>query len=234
VTSINELNNLRSCGIKIPIAIIPIGIDTDLYKPSIKNEKNKTFLFLSRIHQKKGIEFLIHVWKCIPANIKEGWKIEICGDGDETYVNKLKYIVFKNNLFNEITFIGPKYNHDKIKKLQESKYLILPSYSENYGIVVAEALSSGIPVITTNLTPWSVLNDTKSGWCLDLDLNSFTNTLIFIMNHDTLFYESFSINARQLAISNFSKLKMKQDFIKLYNWILYKSQKPDFIYYKDK
>ena len=53
----------------------------------------------------------------------------------------------------------------------------LSTYSENFGIVVAEALWAGVPVITTNGTPWQELEDCKCGWWIDIGVESLAKAL---------------------------------------------------------
>ena len=53
----------------------------------------------------------------------------------------------------------------------------LPSFSENFGMVIAEAMSCGVPVITTKNCPWELLNKEQIGWCIDLSVEELERTL---------------------------------------------------------
>ena len=60
---------------------------------------------------------------------------------------------------------------------------MLPTYSENFGIVVAEALWAGVPVITTKGTPWQELEERKCGWWIDIGVESLVEALKEAMSH---------------------------------------------------
>ena len=138
-------------------------------------------MFLSRIHKKKGIEYLIDCWAELHDKYKD-WNIVIAGNGDELYINQLKELVAKNKLKNSIKIIPSVYGEEKHKLYCESSLFVLPSYSENFGMVVAEAMSCGVPVITTTGTPWEILNSLKIGWCIKLGHNELCNSLVEAMD----------------------------------------------------
>ena len=101
--------------------------------------------------------------------MEKKWKLEICGYyNDKKYYEKLKKIVNENKLKN-VTFSKPVSGKEKINKFLSSDIFILPSKTENFGIVIAEAMSLGLPVITTNNTPWECIREQNLGWYIDLD-----------------------------------------------------------------
>ena len=150
-----EAENLRNLGFENPIAVIPNGIDISEFPlPQLAKSKNKkTLLFLSRIHPKKGIEMLIKAWGKIDNSIKDNWVVEIAGNGDESYIASIQEIIESNGLQNEIKIIGPQFGDLKMEAYHRADLFVLPTYSENFGVVVAEALACGVPVITTKGTP---------------------------------------------------------------------------------
>src|SRR5205814_5284819 len=66
-----------------------------------------------------------------------------------------------------VEYMGEVEGMRKSVVYQRSDLFILPSFSENFGVVVAEALAHGLPVITTRATPWEVLEQHKCGWWID-------------------------------------------------------------------
>jgi len=143
VTSRLEEDELKPFGFKLPpIFMIPNGIDI----PNAISQKraNDTILFLGRVNWKKGLDRLIETMAYVPKG-----KLIIAGNDEEGYQKKLDKIAIKNGVSNRIQFIGPVYNEDKEKLLSSVSMLVLPSYSENFGIVVLEAMSYGCPVIVT-------------------------------------------------------------------------------------
>lgn len=161
------------------IDVIPIGIDSESIAKkcaSLKSDGEKYILFLSRIHPKKGIEILLEALCRVREKIA-GYKVKIAGEGDSDYVEKLKNFCSENNLNNIVEFVGGIYGDDKWCMISNASVLVLPTYSENFGLVVAEAMSASIPVITTNTTPWLILADTDSGWCVPVGVEHVADAL---------------------------------------------------------
>ena len=174
-----EADHVRDLGITPPIAIIPNGIDVSEYLCRSSKDKasvKKQIVFLSRIHEKKGIEFLINAWKSLHCKYPD-WNVVIAGNGEATYVNQLKQDISIKGLQNYMEIVPPVFGEEKHKLYCESSLFVLPTYSENFGMVIAEAMSCGVPVITTNGTPWQELNEHKLGWCIDLSLDNLIKTI---------------------------------------------------------
>jgi len=128
-------------------------------------------VFLSRIHPKKGIEILLEAWRNCET---KGWTLEIAGNGDANYIRSLTQIA--QDLQN-VYFIGAKYGREKWNFLRSADVMVLPTHSENFGIVIAEALAVGVPVITTQGTPWEDLEIRKCGWWINLSVTNLSLTI---------------------------------------------------------
>lgn len=111
-------------------------------------------LFLSRVHEKKGIENLLEALKQLPTN----FELDVYGDGESSYMAALTAQVHSLGLSKRVQFHGHVEGHGKSVAYRSADVFVLPSYSENFGIVVAEALAHGTPVITTDRTPWKELD----------------------------------------------------------------------------
>lgn len=225
-----EVESIRNLGYQNPIANIPNGINIKEYpQKEYKPKREKTILFLSRIHPKKGIEILIEAWQLLDESIKENWKIKIAGNGDQAYINKLKQEIASKKLDNKIDIIGSKFGTEKLETYHNADLFVLPTYSENFGIVVAEALSCGIPVITTKGTPWKDLEDYKAGSWIDIGVDSLRTTLEEFLQKDSSELEQMGKNGRRLVEDKYSIESVGKQFLELYKWILNKTEKPDFV-----
>ncbi|MBT8377497.1 MAG: glycosyltransferase, partial [Bacteroidia bacterium] len=141
-TSESEANNIRNLGYTNPIAVIPNGVVLPAIKPiSAKKNGQRSVLFMSRLVKNKGIEELINVWSQISTPIKSNWKLVIIGDGEPKYVEYLKKMVRQNQL-THVEFLGGLYGDSKQRYLDEADLFVLPTYTENFGIAIAEALAS--------------------------------------------------------------------------------------------
>lgn len=230
-TSQMEADNIRTIGIKSPIAIIPNGIDVSEYKCrtiDFKPYVKKQILFLSRIHQKKGIEFLINAWVLLKKKYPD-WSVVIAGNGEESYINQLNTIISDNGLEDCITIVPPVFGEAKHKLYCESSLFVLPTYSENFGMVIAEAMSCGVPCITTNGTPWQELNEKRLGWCIDLSHENLLQTIssAIDLGQDILFDMGQRCSQHIYNTYQFTEVALKNKYV--YEWLVNGSTKPNYI-----
>jgi len=115
--------------------------------PELKNKK--TILYLSRIHPKKGLNLLIEAVNQ-KKDLLDNYTFIIAGSGDEKYILELKSLINKYKLNNFFKWVGNLSGDLKWSAFYNAYSFILPSHSENFGIVVAEALSVKTPVLITN------------------------------------------------------------------------------------
>lgn len=128
------------------------------------NVKRKA-LFLSRIHYTKGLMNLVEAWNQVrPA----GWVMEIVGTDADGYQKEVAKRVVELGLSEDFIFFGPVSDRDKWQKYTSADLFVHPSFTENFGIVIAEALYSGLPVIATKGAPWQDLVDNRCGWWVDI------------------------------------------------------------------
>lgn len=234
-TSLLEAENIWNLGLKNPIAVIPNGINlTDIAPVSVKqNNRARKALFLSRIHPKKGIENLLDAWGALPENIKKEWSLDIVGNGEEGYLKKLNSKINELKLQNQVSIIGPLYDDKKNLAYQSADLFVLPTYSENFGMVVAEAMAFGLPVITTKGTPWEELETHNAGWWIEIGVKQLTHALTEAMQKSTETLIQMGANGRKLVEQNYSIEAVSTKMIQMYTWIINPSMpKPDFIYIK--
>jgi glycosyltransferase involved in cell wall biosynthesis len=231
-TSEMEAISMRQLGLKNPIAVIPNSIEiTSLEWPLDKfNKPNNKVLFLSRIHPKKGIENLIAAWKNIPNSYRVDWTLEIIGNGESDYINKLKNSVIENNLEQSVRILDPVFDERKKEVYQSADIFVLPTFSENFGMVVAEAMSYGIPVITTKGAPWKELKTQNAGWWIDIGVEPLTHALIDAISTPKEKLIEMGLNGRKLVEDKYSIETVAKQMSELYYWILKQGPKPDFIF----
>jgi glycosyltransferase involved in cell wall biosynthesis len=136
-------------------------------------------LFLGRIHPKKGLLNLIDAWgKVRPAH----WRLCIAGPDEEGHLTEVLKKVRMLGLEESVNYIGEVEGETKSATFEKADLFVLPSFSENFGVVVAEALAHGVPVITTCSTPWEELPRYGCGWSIEPTADALTETLKDALN----------------------------------------------------
>lgn len=230
-TSQIEAIDMKELGFKNPIAVIPNGIDLSEYPIQLRKSKSsqKTILYLSRIFPKKGLEDLIEAWSMVEKTSRKDWQINIVGNGDEKYITELKFLISKNKLENEIKFIGAKFGKEKIEAFHSASLFVLPTHGENFGMAIAEALACGLPVITTKGAPWQELQIYNAGWWIDIGAEPLASALTEAMKLSDNERMQMGLNGRKLVEEKYSIEIIAKKMIELYEWILGKRIKPEFI-----
>lgn len=237
-TAYQEAENLRNLGFKQPIAIIPNCINFEKLRKINKNFKSKIkiekdiddncryILFLSRIHPKKGLLQLIEAWDKIRPH---GWKVIIAGPDENGHRLQLEKIIQKKNLINQFKFTGEVNGEEKNNLYRLADLFILPTFSENFGIVVAEALSFGIPVITTKASPWKVIENLNCGWWIETGTESIGKALREALISSPQKLAEMGQRGKVYADNTFDSIMVAKQMLEVYRWMLGYEKKPDFV-----
>lgn len=216
-TAKSEEDSIKNILSGANIEIVPNSIDLVEFPDYVKKENQiKKILFLSRIHHKKGIELLINSWRKIDKKLKENWEVEIVGNGDEKYIQKLNNIISSMYLENEVKITKPVFNQDKIEKYRSANLFVLPTYSENFGVVVAESLACKVPVITTKGTPWQDLESFGCGKWIDIGEVPLKKSLEEMLLKTFQELLVMGENGRKLVMNNYNSKFVSEDMAALY------------------
>lgn len=228
-TSLQEATSIRLLNLMQPIAVIPNGIDhsvSDVSYSHVPHEgRVKTALFLSRIHPKKGLLELLIVWnKLRPV----GWELIIAGPDDGGYLSTILEFIANNRLENCVRYVGEVYGPAKSNLYQLADLFVLPTYSENFGLVVAEALASGTPVLTTKGTPWSELVEFNCGWWIDCGERALEGALRDITKLSVSQLREKGLRGVRLS-QKYSWSDVANKTKEFYDYILGNAKKPPFV-----
>lgn len=134
----------------VPLSVIPYGVsfgpgtvdqpsDKSLLLPPDEN----IALFLGRVHPKKNLRFLIEAWA--DAQPDPSWRLVIAGPGHASYVSELQDFAKTLGTGDKVKFIGMVTGANKSYLLRHAKWFLLPSFQENFGNAVLEAIQHGCP-----------------------------------------------------------------------------------------
>lgn len=233
-TAVSEMEHIRTLGVKCPIAVIPNGIKVQDYEEKgyeVIPEGKKRILFLSRIHPKKGIDLLLKAWSMLPTEVTAKWELIIAGEGGGSYtLDDLNAMIQKNFKYLEVNVVGPQYGRAKTEMYQSADLFVLPTHSENFGMVIAEAMCCGVPVITTTGTPWTELKEKNLGWYIELSVENLMNTMFDAMNRSDTELHDMGKRSRQQILKEYSIEAVANKYKVLYGWLKGENAKPDFVY----
>ena len=228
-TSSAEENSIRQLGFKQPIALINNGVDipalADIPSADLLSDRfptlagKKWLLSLSRVHPKKGLDNLLFIWKELISQFPE-WHLVIAGSNLIGYQAELERIVLELRLREHVTFTGTLRDSLKKAALGNAELFVLPSHSENFGLVVAESLAYCVPVVTTRATPWNDLESYECGWWVDDDRESVKNALVDAMALTTGDRKQMGRKGRSVIERKYSWHRAAQQMAGVYEWVL--------------
>jgi glycosyltransferase involved in cell wall biosynthesis len=184
-TSAGEAQEIQDLGFQQPICIAPNAVDipTAVQSENAREHWMKRVpaaasrpvaLFYSRFHNKKRVVELIDLWHRVASR---DWLLLLVGIPDQLNVAQLEAYVIRQGAQKHISAYDGTAPPPPYAIAQLS---ILPTHSENFGLVVAESLANGVPPLVTDTTPWSELNGLGAGWCVPW--SEFHQTLKLVLN----------------------------------------------------
>lgn len=226
-TAESEKRNLMQLGWNRNVEVVPncVQVEKIVMKESWKRKME--ILFLSRVHVKKGINFLIEAVAAI--NEECGTKNKECsisrcivaGEGDAAYITELRDMASRLGVGHIMDFVGGVYGDRKWELFRNADLFILPTHSENFGIVVAEALASGTPIITTKGTPWQELEGYHCGWWTEIGTEATIKALREFLQCSEAQLQEMGRNGRRLIEDKYSSKKVAGGMFELYKGIVH-------------
>jgi len=219
-TSQSECDQLVSLVKEDACVVIPLSVMLPEIIPAEQKDGNGLrLLFLSRIHPKKGLPVLLEALSIlrhrgIPATLT------IAGDGPGEYVSEMKRLVNTYALHDLVKFAGFVNDEAKVRLLGEADLFVLPSYQENFGIAVVEAMSAGLPVIVSDqLALADEIVESGAGVAVPVDMPEVLADEIaaFI---DVDYLKQTGIRAKELFEKRFTADRLGQQLVELYKSII--------------
>jgi glycosyltransferase involved in cell wall biosynthesis len=211
VTSEHESRETLARFPKLRMAMIPNGVDVPVDLNRVEGNGTLRMLFIGRLDPKKGIEALLKA--CSLVDSAPPWRLAIAGWGAREYVSQLKEQIHALRLSERVEMLGPVLSEARKGLFECSDVAVVPSYTENFAIVVAESLAHGVPVIASKGTPWSRLEEMKCGLWVDNDPESLADAIRSI---STMPLPDMGLRGREWMQNEFSWRSITNQMLALY------------------
>lgn len=229
-TSSEEYDEIRALGFNAPVAIVPNGIDLPELEPRLVDGSERTLLFLSRVHPTKGIENLLDAWTPLEGAFPD-WRLIIVGPGEPDYLASLQQRAFRNGS-RRVLFFGPVYGDEKSRAFRMADLFVLPTHSENFGMVVAEALAHECPAVVSRGAPWKGLVEHGCGWWVPNDTDSLQATLEQAMSRPPAELREMGRRGREWMARDFGWDTIACQMETTYQWLLRGGGAPAWVRYR--
>ncbi len=186
-TSEQEAGHLRTLNTRYPVVVIPLAVSVPKWVQARSDggpvgrlgdkavglsgaltarlpdrpTGQRTALFLSRMHPSKGLLLLV---EAVARVRPRGWRFVVAGPDENGHTAAVRRKARHAGVMDWFEFRGAVHGDDKWRLYQSADMFVLPSYNENFGLVVAEALAAGLPIVTTTSTPWGEVRSRNCGW----------------------------------------------------------------------
>ena len=209
-------NLLKKLDFSKNVEIIKHGVDITKKKINVRKNNKLSFVFFSRIHPSKNLMKLVRIWK---RDDFFDYTLDIYGE-----IEDVKYFEnFKDEIKNSenINYKG-KINNDLNLKLSKYDIFLHPSESENFGLVILEAMSCGLFPVVNKKLDWKILSKKRLGHSLNFT-NRNLKKLIFKLNklkHE-IRHKRFKKKLKDFLIENYNWNLIIEDYHRNYNKLIY-------------
>jgi glycosyltransferase involved in cell wall biosynthesis len=211
ITSVAEERLLKLKGFTNTL-MISNGISLEEFNdlPSRDDNTKFVFLFLGRMGKEKGLDILIQAYREFCNTFGQGQhKLLLVGPDLQGYLKSLSINYANENIEYNPGVYGP----DKLHLIRNADVVVLPSYSENFGNVVAEAFACERPVITTTGTPWKEIETVGCGLYVTPDVSALLDAIKVMYQKTPAEREQMGKRGRSYVFANFDwEKKAKEIF----------------------
>lgn len=219
-TSATEARHFRAYGLTRPIAVLANGVDLPALHAcdQARERSERTALFLSRIHPVKGLPLLVRAWRRVQERHPD-WRLVVAGPDERGHAAEIRGLAAGLGA-RGIELIGPAYGEAKGALYAAADLFVLPTHSENFGLVVAEALAHGVPVITTTGAPWQGLRTERCGWWIELSEELLADALDAAMSLPEAERRAMGPRGRAWIERDFTWPAIARQMREVYEWVL--------------
>jgi len=239
-TAAGELRELRELGLRNPVAVLPNGV-SESWLSSVGDGARfrsghalpadaRILLYISRIHRKKGLLTLVEAFARNRRPL-DGWTLVVAGPGyDPPYLAAVEAMIAEEGLASRVHLVGELRGAARRDAFAAAELMVLPSLNENFGLVVAEALGVGVPVIATRgVVAWEMLEAERIGWWVHPDLASLEDAMLAAARLSPGELAEMGGRGRALILRDYRWGPIARHTLELYAWLAGDAPRPEFV-----
>lgn len=173
-------------------------------------------LFIGRIHPIKAVDNLLTGLSISPEFLRSDFLLKIAGNCENGYATELRSLIDTLGLTDKVRFVGQVEGEEKQRLLSNAYFTILPSHTENFGVVVLESLAQSTPVIASKGTPWKSLEEEQAGFWTDNSPEALSEVIERILHMRADEYEHYRSRCRPFVEREFDIEKNINKWVELY------------------
>jgi glycosyltransferase involved in cell wall biosynthesis len=170
---------------------------------------------------------LLPAWTAVAADFRD-WELVIAGPLHGEYADTIQGLA-RTLQSPRIKFVGQMLGDAKRELLAGASLFVLPTYSENFGMAVAEALAHGVPVITTTATPWTGISERNCGWCITPNESELREVLRKAMSLPLPTLHEMGHRGWEWMRRDYAWSSIAQKMQRTYEWLLHGGDRPDWV-----
>jgi glycosyltransferase involved in cell wall biosynthesis len=197
---------------KVPIYVVPNGVDPDLFHP-VSAERKNVITYVGRFARIKGVHILLRAMKIVRAKYP-AWKLWLVGD---TFDQSMGY--FKS-IYNEgVTWTGYVPHENLLNIWKQSKICVVPSWGEGFEIALMEAVASGVPSITTGAAERKEIYTDLVTFCALNNPAALADKIIYVIENWDEQYKK-ALRASELARKRYSWCSIANEYLRILKHML--------------
>jgi glycosyltransferase involved in cell wall biosynthesis len=213
LTSEDEVAETRARFPRATINLIPNGVEVPQTLHREPRGARLRLGFVGRLDPKKGIENLLAACRILKERKAPDFLLTIAGSGSSEYDAKLRGEIDRLELGSEVAMLGDIRGGEKQRMFERTDVVVVPSFTENFAIVVAEALAHGAAVIASTGTPWKEVERVGCGVWVNNDPASLADAISKI---NSMPVAEMGERGRRWMAADFSWEKCASEMIALY------------------
>ena len=228
-TTLEEQALTHPLGVRAPGLVVPVGVHLHEFLAAPppgafraaypETQGKRIILFLGRLNFKKGLDLLTKAFGEI-ARRRNDVHLMLVGPDNDDYAVNIRRWLRARDLLGRATFAGMLSGPKKLAAFRDADVFVLPSYTENFGIAVVEAMASSLPVVISNkVNIWSAIADARAGLVVDCDVEQLSEAVLTVLD-DPVLGREMGQRGRRLVEERFTREAVAEQMMQEYRRIL--------------